>query len=412
MINKEQLQAKLDEKKRTGKLREERRRELFGGDFLRLFSDYLLLGANLQKLASAENHPLLFDIRCKKHDIPPIYQYLREETNADRQRRMPTCALYNFFGTEWYTPPLRIAVSVQRKDVPVSLAQLRSNRHKPKCLVDIEFFEKIPLVHDSKNRSLRELIPDYEKDGRMSTEELQELGPLKALQDTEKLHLKFLVFEDGSYLTAFLGMGESSPYGLREGNDRFYKYSLDSNMPIEQTSAVMMKGPALDLRGSLIWEDPAVDGSMYGFTSELGVIKQDGANWRKVKVEFPKTPLDVVAEAQKKLGLGFITGKLNALFPAYDSFIRLYYDPLERVHSFGHEKTALLLLKKGLLGLGFESPLNVASDLYQNGCHEVFRMKPIALLLYHFIEIGELERMVQSTAARSWQTAPGECQAQ
>ena len=86
MINKEQLLARLDEKKRIDKAREERRLELFGDDFLRLFRDYLLLGANLQMLASAGNHPLLFDTRCKEHDIPTIYQYLREETNADRQR--------------------------------------------------------------------------------------------------------------------------------------------------------------------------------------------------------------------------------------------------------------------------------------------------------------------------------------
>lgn len=394
MINKHELQARLDEKK--GRTRQEK--------------SVVTNCSEMSSFGLSDNHSLLFETKCEENGIQTIFEYLREETNADRQRQLPTFGLYGFHGTNWFTPILRIAVSVQRKDVPAPLAHLRSNKRKPKCLVNIELFEKIPLAEDSKNLDMRGQIPDYEKDGRMSKEELKELGQLKALQDTEKLHLKFLVFEDDSYLIVFLGLGESAPYGLREGHDRFYKYSLDSKEAFEQTSSVVMVGPALDLGGSSNWVDPATDGSYFGFTVEHGTIKQDGTNWRKVRVIFPRNRLDVAAEAQKKLGLKFITGKLDALFPDYDSFARVFYDPLERVNSYGHAEAALLLLKNGLLGPGYESPLNVASDLYQNGCDEVFRMKPIALLLYHFIETGVLERMVLSTAAYRWISAPGELQ--
>jgi hypothetical protein len=50
------------------------------------------------------------------------------------------------------------------------------------------------------------------------------------------------------------------------------------------------------------------------------------------------------------------------------------------------------------LGAGWQSRLNVASDLFIHGHNDGIRIKPITLLLYHFIELGELEKIIVATA--------------
>lgn len=362
----------------------------------------MLYGLGVENLGKKENQDILFNKFCAETGINPIYEYRQLETNAERERHSNTTyGVYHFNDPDGFTT-IRIDITKAIKPVPEHLKGLRSNGSRPKCLVDIELFEKNPLQIDSKNKKLKEFIEEYTINGKFTFEELQELGCLMTLQDLEKIHTTFLIFDNNSYVLAFLGLGNNQPYTISEknagiGKNRFYRYSLIDGL--EQTSNAVAKGERLQFKdGDVIFSDFASDGKEYGLFSDLGVIVKDGAHLKKATIKIYQNEITPDDELKKRIGLPFLSDKLKNMFPQFSAYEKVFYDPLERVNSYGHKRAIELLIRKGILGAGWQSRVNVASDLYIHGHNDAYRIKPITLLLYHLIEIGEFEKIIVATA--------------
>jgi hypothetical protein len=400
-LTKEYVEQILADCSRKNEIRNQRVKELFGMDFIKVFNGFALYGLGVENVGNKENHAKLFKSFCDQTGIKPVFQYREEETRAEKDRYSNTTyGVYYFNDPDGFTT-IRIDVSKSRKPVPEHMKTLRIGKLKPKCIVDIELFESIPLQMASNNKELKEFIEAYSI-GTFSREELEELGDLQTLGDVEKIHTMFLVFEDNSYVVAFLGLGNNEPYSIREksegfGKNRFYRYSLVDG--IEQTSEVIAKGEPLKLDDSeTVFTDYTSDGKVFGLVTGIGVIIETGAHWKKADIKQTQKEIIPEVELKKPITLPILSNKLKAVFPQFSSYAQVFYDPEEKVKSFGHPKSIELLLDKGILGAGWQSQLNVASDMYLHGHNDAYRIKPITLLLYHLIELGEFEKIILATA--------------
>lgn len=390
------LKIDIEAISREIEVKTQQKNELFGKEFLNEFIRYLYTGDGINKVGAGVNNLKLF--KFHSNNIKPIFEYREKETEAEKGRHKDsTYGVYYFNNFEsWH--PIRIEISISKKDVPSSLKNCLFNNKKPTCLIDIEFFEKPLLENDSKNNELIDFIKEYAIDGRLTKDDLTDLGNLMALEDLEKIHIKFLVF-DNKYLIDYLGIGTNQPFSIGEkgelGKNRFYRYSLERNF--EQRSKVKEVGQKIRFKKEdIIFPEESSDGNVYALFPDVGVIVKRKKSWKKACICNYFTTLDRNGEFKKYRGINFIQDKLTSLFPVFDGYQHVFYDPFEKVNSFGHVKIIKYLKKKELLGMGWQSKLNVASDLWKNGYDDVFRIKPISLLLYHFIEIGELKNMIEN----------------
>lgn len=162
---------------------------------------------------------------------------------------------------------------------------------------------------------------------------------------------------------------------------------------IEQTIKIREVGDYINFdKFTLIFSEQVTLKDEYALDDRFGVIKKVGKGWKKIQIDVQKKELLLEEELKKKKNLKDIVKKI---FPDFERYKYIAYDPLEKVLSYGHEKTIRHLIKYEVLGEGYQSKLNVASDLYLNSYDSVFRLKMISALLYNFIDSGELDKIIR-----------------
>jgi len=251
---------------------------------------------------------------------------------------------------------------------------------------------------------MKSIISDYLKDGGLSEEELKEIDNLMSLEDMEKIHTKFLVFEDNSIVMLFIGIGTNKPYGICKksktnsyGRNRFYKYDLEH---LNEQESIVKLGRDVDFKNEIIFEDEIFDGTRFAIHNSEGVAILNGKKWSKAILEQPSKNLTLDYEISKNNSLDFLKLKLQKTYINFDKYAQIAYDPLEILLSFGHEKTAQHLYGNKLLRRGYEIPINVASDLYNNGYVNISGLKPSLILMYHMIDTGKFEELILNTAKK------------
>jgi hypothetical protein len=248
--------------------------------------------------------------------------------------------------------------------------------------------------------------------GSWSKDDLEELGNLMALEDLEKVHTEFLVFEDDSIVPIYIGIGNNQPYNISEkkavyGKNRFYRYDLvkRDGKAYQQTSKVT-PGKRIDFSDQvLIFPEATCNGTLFALHFNHGISILDKKVWKKATLNQPIKELNLHNEIANSKGVDFLKDRLQNVFPDFDSYSQVFYDPLERTNSYTHLKTIKYLSRKGLLGQGCQAKINVASDLYLNGHDPVLRIKPTVILMYHMIETDKFRELIINTSKRI-ETAP------
>lgn len=384
----------------------EKKSELFTEEFQNSLYDFIYGCKGLEIVAKKSNADLLFKKYNTDFKINPTFQFLEDETKAEKERHSNTTfAVYSFNENDLVKTPIRIDITNKKKEIPEHLKNVSKSGKKPVSRIDVEFFEKTPLLEDSKNEVLKDFIMDYLTNGRWTKDELEELGDLMALEDLEKIHTEFLVFEDDSIVPIYIGIGNNQPYNISEksavyGKNRFYRYDLvrTTGAFYQQTSNVIA-GRIIDFsEQNFIAPEATCDGKYFALHFKEGIAIQEGKVWKKAVLNQPIKDLDLANEINNSIGIDFLKEKIKTVFPTFDCYSQVFYDPLERTNSYGHIKTINYLSKKRLLGEGWQAKINVASDLYLNGHDPVLRIKPSLVLMYHMIETGKFKELIINTS--------------
>lgn len=395
------------------KLENEQKKLLFTKDFQVSLYHFIYGCSGLELVANKSNADFLFKKFNTEFNINPIFQFLETETIAENMRYgNTTFAVYSFNENYINKTPIRIDIRNKKIAIPEHLKKVTKYGKKPRACVDIEFFEKTSLLEDSKNEELKDFIKNYLVNGSWTRIELEELGNLKALEDLEKIHTKFLIFEDESIIPIYLGIGNNQPYNISEksnvyGKNRFYRYDISciGNQFYEQMSRVN-SGEIMDFSDQdYIAPEMTCDGTLFTLHFKKGIAILNGKIWKKAVLDQQFEHLILNDEIKKNRNLNFLKEKIISVFPDFDRYSQVFYDPLERTNSYSHLKTIKFLKKKGLLGQGWQAKINVASDLYLNGHDPVLRMKPSLILIYHLIDTGKFNELIINTS-KNIQTAP------
>lgn len=396
----------LNELMRKGQEWQDMRDALFTNTFRKQLNDFIYRCSGLAQVANSGNAEYLFKKHNKTLGIHPTFQYLAEEASAENERHGNTThAVYSFHENDVPKVPIRIDITNKLNVIPNHLIGILNNGKRLVGRVDIEFYERVPLASDSKNQELKDVIQDYLVNGKWRKDELEELGNLMALEDLEKIHAEFLVFEDDSVIVGYLGIGNNQPYNISEksigyGKNRFYRYDIlrVGGNPYEQKSRVKAGKDMGFTNNDFIYPETTCNGTVFALHSTKGVAILDGNNYRKAVLDQPFQELYLEKELKKNNSMDFLNRQLLSVFPAFDDYLQVFYDPIERTNSFSHGKTIIHLKKRGLLGQGWQAKFNVASDLYQHGHDPVLRIKPSLILMYHMIETGKLYDLILNTS--------------
>lgn len=372
--------------------------EILGEDFLRKMKEYMYNHNNLDELSTSNK---LFSLKENHPNIIPIFEIKNGIKRADNSRfgNNSLIATYYFNDPEFTDRPLRLDITAQIKATPKTLLSLKYNGYEPRNCIDIEFFERIPIEDDSKNPNVHELINEYLEDESISIQDIDSIDPVSALQEVEKFHMKFLVFENNSFFPIYLGIGSNEPYNFPDrkgshGKNRFYRYSMEDECPFEQISKLKSQRINIDLSGDALFYERTSDGNIYLFHDEIGILTYTKENeYRKIFIEQPVNALNI-KDIFKYEKFKLIENHLYSLFPQYENYIHVNFDPLERVNSKGHKKSIEFLNNKNLLGRGYQDKINVASDFWSNGYDDDYRLKIISLFLLRSIKNKSLEKLV------------------
>lgn len=381
----------------------------FGEDFVRKFKEYIYFHKYLDEISISDK---LFVSTKGFSGLKPIFD-LKDEiksTENSRYKNNSLIAVYYFYDPELPYRPLRSDITAQVKEIPDQLSSLKYKGYNVRSYVDIEFFERIPIEYDSKNYNLTDLLNEYLTNEDISIADLDSIEPISALQDMEKFHMKFLVFENDEFFPTYLGVGSNQPYNFSDktgshGKNRFYRYSMEADAPFEQTSIIKNRHIEIELtEDDALFEEITSDGNVYYFHGEVGIITHSKHGFKKTTIEQPITSL-ATKNIFKYEKFKLIEDQLYKLFPLYENYLQVNFDPLERVNSKGHDKSINFLAQKNLLGAGYQDKINVASDLWLNAYDDTYRLKIISLLLLRGIKNGWLENLVINTSLNSY-TAP------
>lgn len=387
------------------KNRQKKLYEILGEDFLKKMKEYIHSYENLDELSASEK---LFLIKSNDFKIKPVFEIKNKITHTEnsRHRNNSLIATYYFNDPEFTDRPLRLDITAQVKDIPQTLQDLRYNGYIPRNCIDIELFERIPIEYDLKNFNVYELINEYLENEEISIEDIESIEPISALQEVEKFHMKFLVFENNMFFPIYLGIGSNEPYNFPDkkgshGKNRFYRYSMEGEAPFEQISELKSQHLDIDLSDDALFYEISSDRNIYFFHNEVGTLiytKEKG--YKKVILEQPIRPLNV-EDIFKNEKFKLIESHLHGLFPQYENYTYINFDPLERVNSKGHKKSIQFLYEKKLLGLGYQDKINVASDFFLSGYDDDYRLKIISLFLLRSIKNKWLEKLVINKSMNS-----------
>ncbi len=380
------------------------KKKLYDINFILNFEKYFYQDINtLESFTGIDNEKYLFKTCDTKHQIYPIYELLSEELIAENIRRNDTTyAIYNFNLNDYLNQSHRIEISKCLQEIPHSLKKLKMNNKKAKCIVDVEFFIKYPLLDDSQNNEMKDFIKEYSTDSSINKEDLEEIDSLKALEDVDKIHLKFLIFDNNNYIPVYIGIGSNQPYGLSEkqrenGKKRFFKYDLTCEKPFKETVKIK-KCRCIDINKlGLIYTERSPTYT-FGLDREYGILLKDEKVWKKAKLEY------IVEDINLNDQLENINIKLKdiieAIYPKYDDYSMIFFEPYNVLTRVSHQKAKNYLKKKDLLGLGHQDPINVASDLFIYGYDRYVGLKPLTILLYHMISTGKLRELIINTSSK------------
>ncbi|PMM56305.1 hypothetical protein [Vibrio splendidus] len=387
--------VKLKEIQRRMEEKSIKRKETFTEDFLDKFQEYIYFGIESEEIFDNEK---LFMVSDEGFGIKKIFEDKEEIKNAENERfnNNSLYKVYYFNNPDGLNRPIRIDVVVQNKET----TQILTDRYKCvqiKSVIDIEFFERLPIEVDNKNHELEELLLEYLHNPEISLEDIDDIESILALRDVEKFHMTFMVDDKSNIYPIYLGIGSNQPFSISEksdkyGKERYYRYSTNSKYAFEQSSKVTKK-PVIIPDNSIIFSDYTSDGNDYALLNEVGVIVKSGSSWHKAIYEPIYNDL-----SQSKLvrtdGLDFVKNKIDDFFPNYEHYLQVKFDPLEVVKRYGHRKSAEFLYSKGLLGAGYQQEINVASDLFNNGYDDMHRLKPSILLIKCMIKDGTLREII------------------
>ena len=392
---------------------QEKKNELFTENFQKSLENFVYRCSGLETVSQKSNSDFLFKKFNAEFKIQPIFQLLEDETRAEKQRfDNTTFAVYSFNENDVVKTPIRIDISNKKNTIPEHLKGVTKNGEKPVSRIDIEFYEKTSLLEESKNEELKDIIQNYLVNGNWTKDELKELGNLMALEDLEKIHTEFLVFEDDSIVPIYIGIGNSQPYNISEksavyGKNRFYRYDLvKTDGKVYQQTSKVVTGKTIDFsEQDFVSPEATCDGTLFALHFKDGITILDRKIWKKAILNQHIKELDLNDEINRSNGVDFLKEKLQQVFPDFDNYSQVFYDPLERTNSYTHLKTLKYLKKKGLLGQGWQAKINVASDLYLNGHDPVLRIKPSLILMYHMIDTGKFSELIINTSKNIY-TAP------
>lgn len=387
------MKEKLENASRMASIIQKRREEIFTKEYLNSFKMFMFFGIGCEEVLDEEK---LFKVFDDELNIPNIFAEKIEIKDAENKRHGNTSLnkVYYFNDPEGFSKPIRVDLVIQNLTIPSEL-----NRKFPKITirkyVDVEFFEYYPLEVDSKNSQLKEILEEYLVEPDTTIELIEEIDSVLALQDVEKLHMAFIVDDKENIYLVYLGVGTNQPfnYGLKEmcsyGKNRYYRFSVNTAQSFEQKSYV--KKSKIDLPEDwMLFTDYVSDGTKYALCSQVGVVVFDKNHWLKADYGVSVSDLDPNIIFRYD-GLKFVERKLDSLFPDFEHYLQVKFDPFEYVQKLGHKKAVKYLRSKKLLGQGFESKMNVASDFYLNGYDDMCRLKPTMLLFKYMLSNNYLK---------------------
>jgi hypothetical protein len=385
--------AEENEKKASKELN-----QLFGKEFLSKMERYIYFHQNLDELSVSDK---LFNVENKQLNIKPIFELKNEIINSQnlRHKNKSLIATYYFNDPNIPYKPLQLDITAQIKKIPTHLINIKYCGHSLRNLVDIELFEKTPIEFDSKNYRINDFLMEYTRNPDINLEDIAEIEPILALQELEKFHMKFLVFENDMYFPIYLGIGSNQPFNHLEkknNHSRFYRYSMENESPFEQTSEIIYHRVEVP-KNSLLSSDTTSDGNVYLFHKELGVLIYKNSEIKKALIK-NNTKVLKVSDIFKNKKLDLIKYHVYQLFPKYENYTQVNFDPLEKINSTGHEKIINFLENNQLLGSGYQSKINVASDLNLHGYDNMYRLKIISLYLLRAIKINWMEDLIINTS--------------
>ncbi|PSW58036.1 hypothetical protein [Photobacterium leiognathi] len=389
------LMVKLKEIQKRVEENNIKRKEIFTEDFLDKFQEYIFFGIESEEIFDNEK---LFMTSDDGFGIKKIFENKDEIRSAENERfnNNSLYKVYYFNNPDGVSRSIRIDVVVQNKET----TQILKDRYKDvqiKSVIDIEFFERLPIEVDNKNQELEELLLEYLHDPQISLEDIDEIESILALRDVEKFHMTFIVDDKGNIYPIYLGIGSNQPFSISEksdkyGKERYYRYSTNSKYAFEQSSKVTKKTVVIP-ENTIIFRDCTSDGNDYALLNGVGVIVKSGSSWHKAIYEPNYNDLSQ-SDLVRTDGLDFIMSKIDDFFPNYEHYLQVKFDPLEVVKRYGHRKSAEFLYSKGLLGAGYQQEINVASDLFMNGLDDMHRLKPSILLIKCMIRDGTLRQII------------------
>jgi len=128
------------------------------------------------------------------------------------------------------------------------------------------------------------------------------------------------------------------------------------------------------------------------------ILLSKGNTLSYIHLKHPLRNLKLEEEIKKKHSMDFVKDKLLSNQKNFEEYNIIFSDPMYLVNNFGLEKSSKYLNKNGLLDIGFEQKINVASDLFINSLNSDFRLKPSSLLYLHYIESGKMDELIINVA--------------
>ena len=399
-------------------------------DKLQWLEDFLLTGENLDNLVT-DGKEFLFTPGKK---FPAFFEW-KDELFKHFHSKFPdsTYGTYFFNNSDFASQPIALIVTMSaiNKNAESILESLNLPQHY--TLIDFEIFEKRLLKNATRNFDVKELLEEYEMSSEIDLGDIEDLAKdtvetnvdgtdphdvinsLMYIDDIEKVHIKLAYGED-KIIPFFIGIGTNQPFGVRFkqresefGEDRYYKYDAINKF---EEKFKLKKGKIVSFSQSAecpstIFIDETIGNKTFAVGDD-GIIFSENYDCKKAnvwyKAELNKEKKDIT-QIQIKDQENFIEEKLH-IFPDYDEYRQVFFDPIRIVKAMSNDGARKYLKRNGLLGEGtWENPekshqslVNVASDIYNNGMFDGYRLRPSILFLLIMIKTRNFRENVINLA--------------
>ena len=398
---------------------------------LKWLDNYLSDGTNLFDLAR-DGKEFLF----KPGEKFPAFFEWRDDlfSHFSSRHRETTYGTYYFNNPDFASQPIALIVTMSTVKQNATKSILESLSLPPHYnLIDFEIFEKRLLKDATRNFDIKELLEEYETSSEIDFSDIEDLAKdtveqnvdgtdprdvinsLMYIDDIEKIHIK-LAYGDDKIIPFFLGVGTNQPFGVRFkqresefGEDRYYKYDAINKFEEKfklKRGRIVSFSQSEESR-STIFIDETIGNKTFAVGDD-GIIFSENYDHKKANVwynaELDKEKKDIT-QIQNINQENFIEEKLN-IFPDYDEYRQVFFDPIRVVKAMSNDGARKYLKRNGLLGQGtWENPeishqslINVASDIYNNGMFDGYRLRPSILFLLIMIKSGNFRQNINNIA--------------